>query len=179
MSATPSRLAWIGMAAALAAASWAAGTAHAQVRLRGPATHPATFIGIAAAPGSRIAVFSARDGRRLKFLTTPQPGGGVSQLALSANGRTVAFQRAPGTCAADISTIPAAGGKERALIPLTGRTLPGDPSYSADGRYLLYSTSRCLAPFRPLVHLRNLRTGHELRKSAAGWYVTITGIPRT
>jgi hypothetical protein len=78
----------------------------------------------------------------------------------------VAFNRALGTCAGAIDTVPANGGRERTLIAMTGsgrRTaLPFDPSYSSDGKYLLYETIRCLAPHRPLVHLRTLATGREM-----------------
>lgn len=132
---------------------------------------PATFIGVASGSVGRLAVYATSDGHRLRFLTAPEPGGGLGGLALSANGRTVAFQRALGTCAAAIDTVRTSGGKERTLIPMTGsgsRTaLPVSPSYSGDGRYLMYETSRCLAPFNPLVHLRNLHTGRELSRSAS------------
>ncbi len=156
-----------GAVAALVAvaglASGPAGQAHAAGRF------PATFIGVATtAPAARLAVFSAADGHRLRYLTTPQPGGGVFAPALSASGRTVAFERALGTCAGAIHTVPAAGGKERVLVPLTSPgghdTLPFSPVYSSDGRYLLYSTTRCFPPFHRRIHLRTLATGHELTR---------------
>jgi hypothetical protein len=132
------------------------------------ARFPATFIGITPGATTRLAVYSSADGHRLKFLTTPQPGGGVSAPVLSARGRTVAFERGLGTCAGVIDTVPATGGRERVLIPMTGtgaRTaLPSRPSYSGDGRYLLYATSRCSEPPNQLLHRRNLRTGRELAR---------------
>ena len=52
------------------------------------------------------------------------------------------------------------------MITITGSgrraAIPFDPSYSSDGKYLLYETVRCLAPHRPLVHLRTLATGREM-----------------
>lgn len=116
-------------------------------------------------------MYAAANGSRLRFLTAPEPGGGAGGPALSANGRTVAFARALGTCAQAIDTVPARGGKERTLIPLIGSgirwRLPDDPSYSSDGRYLLYVTAWCQPPVRPLVHLRTLSTGRELTASNA------------
>jgi len=138
---------------------------------------PASFIGITAeacgvpcGPG-RLALYSSANGRTLQFLTAALPGGGVSYPVLSADGRTVAFQRGQGTCAATIDTDPAAGGRERVLIPMApppGRgavaVIPWNASYSGDGRYLLYDTLRCSAPLDQLLHLRNLRTGRELAR---------------
>jgi hypothetical protein len=169
------RRTWRIGAAALAVAAMAAagapGAAYAAARAPAAAAWPAAatapparFIGVAMAGGpTRLAAYAASDGGRLRFLTTQQPGGGASGPALSAGGRTVAFNRALGTCAGAIDTVPANGGRERTLIAMTGsgrRTaIPFDPSYSSDGKYLLYETIRCLAPHRPLAHLRTLAPG--------------------
>jgi hypothetical protein len=130
-----------------------------------PSRFPTTFIAIAAVTPTRLAVFSAVTGRRIKFLTTPQPGGGVDAPVLSANGRTVAFERGLGTCAVQIDTMPAKGGRERVLVPIISSgnqvTIATGPSFSTDGRYLLYDTFHCFGPSHARVHLRNLATGHQ------------------
>lgn len=132
---------------------------------------PATFIAIAAVAPSRLAVYSAANGRRLKFLTTPRPGGGVSAPVLSATGRTVAFERGLGSCRVQIDSVPANGGRERVLVPLTStrtqRTVAVAPSFSNDGRYLLYDTFHCFGPAHARIHLRNLVTGHRLTSPRA------------
>jgi hypothetical protein len=124
---------------------------------------PATFIGVSAA-GSRLTVYSAANGRVLKYLTAAEPGvGRVSGLALSADGGTVAFGLFGGTCTAYIDTVPAGGGAERVLIPPAHGDIPFAPSYSADGKYLIYATVvPCTPPYPTMIHVRNLRTGHEL-----------------
>ena len=168
------RIGAAALAVAAMAAAGAPGAAYATARApaaaarRAAATTPPTrFIGVAMAGGpTRLAAYAASDGGRLRFLTTQQPGGGAGGPALSADRRTVAFNRALGTCAGAIDTVPADGGRERTLIAMTGsgrRTaIPFDPSYSSDGKFLLYETVRCLAPHRPLVHLRTLATGREM-----------------
>jgi len=126
---------------------------------------PATFIGVSTA-GSRLAVYSAANGRVLKYLTPASPGvGRVSGLELSADGGTVVFGIFGGTCTAYIDTVPADGGAVRVLIPPAHGAIPFDASYSADGRYLIYGTVvPCPPPYRypTMIHVRNLRTGHEL-----------------
>src|ERR1700722_10566497 len=109
---------------------------------------PASFIGVApAATPSRLASYAASTGRAIKYLPSQQPGGGVSNPALSANGSTVAFERGQGSCARSIDTVPASGGAQQVLIPIRGTgnsaVIPGSPSYSSDGRYLIYDSVRC------------------------------------
>jgi hypothetical protein len=80
---------------------------------------PATFIGISAGfTRWRLAVYSAGNGRVLKYLTAAEPGGGPGLPSLSADGGTVIFQRGQGSCATTIDAVPAGGGPERVLIPL-------------------------------------------------------------
>lgn len=139
-------------------------------RATGP--FPATFIAISTGyTGYRLAVYSAANGRLLKYLTAAEPGGGPADPGLSADGGTVVFVRGTGTCADTIDTVPADGGAERVLIPLTGRlptdVIPFDGSYSSDGIYLIYATVPCSPPRTVLVHVRNLRTGREL--AGRGW----------
>ena len=131
---------------------------------------PATFIGIST--GSRLAVYSAANGRVLKYLTAAEPG--VGRLAgpeLSADGGTVVFVLYGGTCTDYIDTVPAGGGAERVLIPPADGDIPFAASYSADGTYLIYATvDPCSPPYPKMIHVRNLRTGHELAGPVAlGW----------
>lgn len=169
-----------GAAVAVAAAAYASApavsaqlAAPAQARTSASAAKPfpAAFIAIAAVAPSRLAVFSAVTGHRLKYLTSPQPGGGVNAPVLSANGRIVAFERGLGTCAVRIDTVPAKGGRERVLVPLVNSgkqtTVAIAPSFSADGRYLLYDTFNCVGSSHARIHLRNLATGHEVTSSRA------------
>jgi hypothetical protein len=127
---------------------------------------PGTFVAITARVPTRLARYSATTGRLLKFLTSPEPGGGVGAPELSANGRTIVFFRGQGTCADTIDTVPARGGAERVLIPMTGSgttaTIPDGASLSADGRYVLYSMTPCADLGHHTVYLRNLRTGHTI-----------------
>jgi hypothetical protein len=131
---------------------------------------PATFTGISA--GSRLAVYSAADGRVLTYLTPAVPGAGrLAGPELSADGGTVVFVLYGGTCTDDIETVPAGGGAERVLIPPAHGDIPFAASYSADGTYLIYATAvPCSPPSREMIHVRNLRTGHELAgPGALGW----------
>jgi hypothetical protein len=130
------------------------------------AVAPKTFIAVSPLSPTRLAVYSAQTGRLLKFLTAAEPGGGVSSPELTADGRTVIFARGHGTCAQTIDTVPANGGAERVLIPMTGTgsnvALPVAVSVSADGKYLLYFTTRCFGPLHYAVYLRSLHTGHTV-----------------
>ena len=62
--------------------------------------------------------------------------------------------------------VPFRGGREQVLVPMTGTgnnaINPGDPSYSADGRYLIYDTVPCNPSGHALLHIRDLSTGREL-----------------
>jgi hypothetical protein len=130
---------------------------------------PADFIGVSWATTpvlSVVAVYSATDGHLIRKLTVPAPGGGMGAPWLSPDGRTVIFSRGQGSCAQTIDTVPFRGGREQVLIPMTGTgnnaVNPGDPSYSGDGRYLIYDTVPCNPAEHTLVHIRDLGTGREL-----------------
>ncbi len=130
---------------------------------------PADFIGVswATTPVMAVeAVYSATDGHLIRKLTVPMPGGGLGDPRLSPDGRTVIFSRGQGTCAQTIDTVPFRGGREQVLVPMTGTGTnainPGDPSYSADGRYLIYDTVPCNPSGHVLLHIRDLSTGREL-----------------
>jgi hypothetical protein len=129
---------------------------------------PADFTGDSWSVGSSdvVAVYSAADGHLIMKLTVPLPGGGPGGPRLSPDGRTVIFARGQGSCARTIDTIPFRGGREQVLVPMTGTgdnaIIPGDPSYSADGRYLIYDTVPCGPSGRALLHIRDLDTGREL-----------------
>jgi hypothetical protein len=134
------------------------------------ADFPADFVAVSGA--GVVAVYSAADGHLIRTLTVPMPGGGPGGPQLSPDGRTVIFARGTGTCAQVIDTVPFGGGPEQTLIPITGRPLtgsnysiPGDPSYSPDGRYLIYDTVPCGPSGHVLVHIRDLATGRERTKA--------------
>jgi len=126
---------------------------------------PADFAGVSPDFGT-VAVYSATDGHLIRTLTVPMPGGGPGTPRLSPDGRTVIFSRGQGSCAQTIDTVPFRGGREQVLVPMTGSgnnaTNPGDPSYSADGRYLIYDTVPCSPSGHALLHIRDLSTGREL-----------------
>jgi hypothetical protein len=128
---------------------------------------PADFAGDSPGAGTMdvVAVYSAADGHLIRNLTVPMPGGGPGTPRLSPDGRTVVFSRGQGSCAQTIDTVPFRGGREQVLVPMTGTgnnaTIPGDPSYSADGRYLIYDTVPCDPSGRALLHIRDLSTGRE------------------
>jgi WD40-like Beta Propeller Repeat len=139
---------------------------------------PADFIGISSLGGDGVvAVYSAVGGSLIRTLTAPMPGGGPGGPQLSPDGRTVIFSRGTGTCAQIIDTVPFRGGPEQTLIAITGRPLtgnsysiPDDPSYSPDGRYLIYDTVPCGPSGHVLVHIRALSTGHERARAVAQGY---------
>jgi hypothetical protein len=129
---------------------------------------PADFIGDSWSAGTTdvVAVYSTADGHLIRTLTVPMPGGGPGGPRLSPDGRTVIFARGQGSCARTIDTVPSRGGREQVLVPMTGTAdnaiIPGDPSYSADGRYMIYDTVPCGPSGRALLHIRDLSTGGEL-----------------
>jgi hypothetical protein len=129
---------------------------------------PADFTGDSWSVGSSdvVAVYSAADGDLIRKLTVPMPGGGPGGPRLSPDGRAVIFARGQGSCARTIDTVPFRGGREQVLVPMTGTgdnaIIPGDPSYSADGRYLIYDTVPCGPSGHALLHIRDLGTGREL-----------------
>ena len=135
------------------------------------AQFPASFVGLNPPHGprsaaGRLAVYSTANGKRLRFLTAQEPGGGAFNPVLSADGRRVAFERGAGSCAATIDAVPATGGRETVLISMTFSgsrpMVPSSPAYSADGRYLGYLTTGCSWSSDDVIHVRDLRTGREL-----------------
>jgi len=133
---------------------------------------PADFIGVSWATTpvvAVVAVYSATDGHLIRKLTVPMPGGGLGDPRLSPDGRTVIFSRGQGSCAQTIDTVPFRGGREQVLVSMTGTgnnaIIPGDPSYSADGRYLIYDTVPCGPSGQALLHVRDLSTGRELTRA--------------
>ena len=134
---------------------------------------PADFVGVSSGVGTMdvVAVYSATNGHLIRTLTMPMPGGGPGTPRLSPDGRTMIFARGQGSCARTIDTVPFHGGREQVLIPMTGTgnnaIIPGDPSYSADGRYLIYDTVPCGPSGHALLHIRDLSTGRE--RTGAGF----------
>jgi len=94
-----------------------------------PAT-PARFV---AEHGGRLVLVSAETGRVERVLTASEPGGGAHEPALTADGRTVWFSRADGTCAAHLASIPTAGGAEQRL-PGSGEAGPEGTPLPRPGR---------------------------------------------
>ncbi len=130
---------------------------------------PATFIGVSWAPAerTRIAVYSASTGKRVKFLTAVEKGFGVLDPMMSANGKTVAFVRGLSLpCGERIDKVATSGGPERVLVPVAGSgktaAYPFAASFSADGKFLIYATYTCSGWHQ--VHLRNLSTGATTEK---------------
>ncbi len=158
--------------AALAAAGLlaSAGVASASVPTAATATTakpPATFVAVSPfGLRGRIAVYSASTGKLVKYLT-PANSGVVTDPALSANGKTVAFNRFTGQCGSDVEAVPASGGPERALVPEVGSgktaTLSYNASYSTDGKFLIYQSAACDSNWQ-IVDVRNLSTGHVVGK---------------
>jgi hypothetical protein len=156
----------------------ALGNASTQHRLsavtrRAPAAvhFPASFVGLSApnsppSAAGRLAVYSTANGKRLRFLTAQEPGGGAFNPVFSPDGRTVAFERGAGSCSQTIDTVAAKGGREKVLVPMefsgSRPIVPSSPAYSADGRYFAYLTTGCSVSSDPVIHVRNLRAGHEL-----------------
>lgn len=136
---------------------------------------PASFIGVSSCCGTSdvLAVYSATDAHLIRQLTVPMPGGGPL-APMSRNGRTLIFARGQGSCATTIDTVPVGGGREQVLVPMRGTgnnaVIPSDPSYSADGRYLVYDTTPCSPSGQPLVHIRDLSTGRELTRAGSVGY---------
>jgi hypothetical protein len=130
---------------------------------------PAEFIGVSRADTPIMAVYSATDGHLIRKLTLPLPGGGLRDLRLSPDGRTVIFSRGEGSCAATIDTVPFRGGREQVLVSMTGTgnnvIVPDGASYSADGRFLIYDTVACAPSGHALLHIRDLSTGRELTRA--------------
>jgi len=129
---------------------------------------PATFVGLTPphsppSAAGRLAMYSAATGKRLRFLTAHR---GAFNPVMSADGRTVAFERGTGPCAQTIDGVPTTGGRARVLIPMrfsgSRPVVPSSPTYSADGKYLGYLTTGCSWSSHDVIHVRNLRTGREL-----------------
>jgi hypothetical protein len=153
-------------AGALAVVAYVAAAGNGAAATADATPAPKIFVAKTAVGPTQLARYSATTGNRLKFLTAPEPGGGVNGPELSADGSTVLFARSQGTCAQTIDTVPTRGGAERVLIPMTGvgkaATFPDDASLSADGRYLLFNRTFCAGLSHDSLYLRNMRTGRTV-----------------
>ncbi|MGI8682265.1 MAG: hypothetical protein ACR2JO_09100 [Mycobacteriales bacterium] len=105
------------------------------------ATHPSTFLGTST--DGRIAVFDATSGGVVRYLTDPQPGGGVSDLTLSPDGSRVYFTRGTGTCAAQIASVPVAGGPETVAVTAPVGSLVSNPVLIGEGGTVAYVRTFC------------------------------------
>ena len=109
---------------------------------------PAQFL---AENDGRIVVVSADTGRIDRYLTAQLPGGGASEPALSADGRTVWFSRGDGSCAAHVASVPLGGGKEKKL-PGSGEAGPEATPLPRPGRpHIAYSRTDCKEPGAALI----------------------------
>jgi WD40 repeat protein len=150
----------VGLGLCLATSACAEQASAGTVRAASP-REPAVFYGTWSENLPGIAVYSASTGRRLKILVPQEPGGGVLQVALAPDGRTIAFTAGDGTCGTDIKSVGTTGGPVQVLVPeghQHGGTPALAPSYSPDGRYFTYSTLYCDGG-ATFLHIRNLRTG--------------------
>ena len=101
---------------------------------------PAQFV---AERNGRIVVVSVDTGRIDRYLTAAGPGGGATEPAPSADGRTVWFSRSEGSCAAYLVSVPVAGGKEEKLR-WSGEAGPEGTPLPRPGRpHIAYSRADC------------------------------------
>lgn len=105
---------------------------------------PARFV---AEAGGRVVVVSVKTGRVEKYLTgTPKPGGGAVDPVVSPDGRSVWFSRGDGDCAAHLASVPAGGGKERA-VPGSGEAGPEERPLPRPGHaQLAFARTDCDEP---------------------------------
>jgi hypothetical protein len=118
------------------------------------ATAPSTFVAVSQ---NRIGVFRTSDGTRVRWLTTPQPGGGDADPQVV--GDQVYFQRIGSACVDSISRVPLAGGSEHAVYtPPSGVTL-GGYDVSQNGTLAMVLV-RCTDSAQRL-YVLNPATGHS------------------
>ena len=91
-----------------------------------PLRAPKTFAAVTL--DGRIALVSAATGQVAGYLTAAGPGGGPSELAPTADRKTIYFSRGDGTCAGHLATVAVDGGPE---IPLQGSGLRGPEQWPA------------------------------------------------
>src|SRR2546427_11389584 len=91
-----------------------------------PLRAPKTFAAVTL--DGRIALVSAATGQVAGYLTAAGPGGGPSELAPTADRKTIYFSRGDGTCAGHLATLAVDGGSE---IPLQGSGLRGPEQWPA------------------------------------------------
>jgi len=91
-----------------------------------PLRAPKTFAAVTS--DGRIALVSAATGQVVGYLTAAGPGGGPSELAPTADRKTIYFSRGDGTCAGHLATVAVDGGRE---IALQGSGLRGPEQWPA------------------------------------------------
>ena len=132
------------------------------------ARYPASFVGVA---DGRIATFDSTTGRRLRWLTSRQPGGGDSEPVLA--GDTVFYVHGTGTCSAEIRRVPVQGGTPTRVVG----GLPGaaaQVAVSADAKMLAWVQSNCAGGGE--LKTLDLRTG-KVRDFAIAGPPTVEGKP--
>jgi len=112
----------------------------------------------------RLAIYDVATGRRVRYLTDQQPGGGDGWPVASADGRDVYFTRGLGTCAAEIDRVDVSTGAVSTIVRNGDGTPPVSvASLSGDGSRIAYVTGSC-DPGQPgSMNVRDLATGDEKR----------------
>jgi hypothetical protein len=127
--------------------------------------YPADFVGVSA--DGRVTVFNSASGQVLRYLTTVQPGGGVSDLTLSPDGTRAYFTRATGTCSAHIASVALTGGPETVAIPAPAGSLVSNPVLIGEGGTVAYLRTVCAGAGQAVV-LSSLGGGG----GSQTWYAT-------
>ncbi len=127
--------------------------------------YPAGFVGVST--DGRVAVFNSASGQVLRYLTTVQPGGGVSDLTLSPDGTRAYFTRATGTCSAHIASVALTGGPETVAIPAPAGSLVSNPVLIGEGGTVAYLRTVCAGAGQAVV-LSSLGGGG----GSQTWYAT-------
>jgi len=109
---------------------------------KGPPPAPAPPETFVAVQGGRLALFRTTSGERVRYLTTEQPGGGITEAQMAPDGATVYAVRGQGTCAASIVAVSTTTQTERTVLSLTD-AVPSNLSVSGDGKWLAYVRTKC------------------------------------
>jgi len=102
----------------------------------------------------RIALVSRATGQVAGYLTAALPGGGPSELAPTADHKTIYFSRGDGTCAGHLATVAVDGGAEQAL---QGSGLRGPeqwPAVRPDGNTIAFGRYDCATHQESLILAR-------------------------
>ncbi|HXF56264.1 MAG TPA: hypothetical protein VNO34_01545 [Actinomycetota bacterium] len=128
-------------------------------------SHPATLVAFAPVEGGdprgRLILADAATGRVLAILLDDQDTseGGIFDLALAPDGRTLYYARGTTACTSDLERLSLEGGRREVLAS----GFASGPAPSADGRFLAYlEWDSCGGRDQSLV-VRDVSTGEEVR----------------